>query len=72
MSLPRGKRHGRGCDLHRDRARLGPRLEVMQIEHYPGMTEKALEKIAGEALSRWNLGDVLVIHRYGALQAPRI
>ena len=43
-------------------------LDVMEIEHYPGMTEKALEKIAKEALSRWNLGDVLIIHRHGALR----
>ena len=42
-------------------------LEAMEIEHYPGMTEKALSKIASEAASRWNLGDVLVIHRFGRL-----
>jgi len=44
-------------------------LDVMQIEHYPGMTEKALAKIAQEAKTRWSLGDVLVIHRHGALSA---
>ena len=44
-------------------------LHRMEIEHYPGMTEKALEKIAKEALSRWNLGDILIIHRHGILQA---
>lgn len=43
------------------------RLEAMEIEHYPGMTEKALAKIAQEASARWALGDVLVIHRYGRL-----
>ncbi|MDC0739113.1 molybdenum cofactor biosynthesis protein MoaE [Cognatishimia sp. SS12] len=42
-------------------------LQAMQIEHYPGMTEKALTKIAEEAAARWSLGDVLVIHRYGDL-----
>jgi len=42
-------------------------LGRMMIEHYPGMTEKALAKIAAEAQARWSLGDVLVIHRYGAL-----
>jgi molybdopterin synthase catalytic subunit len=42
-------------------------LTAMEIEHYPGMTEKALSKIASEAASRWNLGDVLVIHRFGRL-----
>lgn len=42
-------------------------LKVMEIEHYPGMTAKALEAIAAEAKTRWSLADVLVIHRYGAL-----
>lgn len=42
-------------------------LQQMVIEHYPGMTEKALTKIAQEASARWDLRDVLVIHRYGAL-----
>jgi molybdopterin synthase catalytic subunit len=46
-------------------------LEAMQIEHYPGMTERALEAIAEEARTRWSLGDVLVIHRHGALRAGR-
>ncbi|WP_299828516.1 molybdenum cofactor biosynthesis protein MoaE [uncultured Roseobacter sp.] len=43
-------------------------LQVMEIEHYPGMTESALTEIAQEAQTRWSLGDVLVIHRYGALK----
>lgn len=42
-------------------------LQAMEIEHYPGMTERAIAKIAGEATERWALGDVLVIHRYGNL-----
>lgn len=42
-------------------------LEAMEIEHYPAMTQKALEAIATEATSRWSLADVLVIHRYGRL-----
>ncbi|TCK99350.1 molybdopterin synthase subunit MoaE [Shimia isoporae] len=43
-------------------------MDRMVIEHYPGMTQKALEKIAEEAVSRWDLGDVLVIHRHGELR----
>jgi molybdopterin synthase catalytic subunit len=43
-------------------------LDRMEIEHYPGMTERALEKIADEALTRWKLGDVMIIHRFGALR----
>ncbi len=42
-------------------------LDVMEIEHYPGMTEKALEAIASEAMARWSLGDALVIHRFGRM-----
>ncbi|MBW3244432.1 molybdenum cofactor biosynthesis protein MoaE [Epibacterium sp. DP7N7-1] len=42
-------------------------MAVMEIEHYPGMTEKALEKIASEAIARWDLTDALVIHRHGRL-----
>ncbi|MDA3857433.1 MAG: molybdenum cofactor biosynthesis protein MoaE [Roseovarius sp.] len=43
-------------------------LSAMEIEHYPGMTQKAIEGIADEARTRWSLGDVLVIHRYGRLR----
>lgn len=43
-------------------------LEVMEIEHYPGMTETALSEIGREARRRWQLGDVLIIHRYGPMR----
>jgi len=42
-------------------------LAVMEIEHYPGMTERALTEIATQAMTRWQLTDCLVIHRYGRL-----
>jgi len=45
----------------------GGRLAGMEIEHYPGMTERALAKIAAEAEARWRLAAALVIHRHGAL-----
>ncbi|MGB3279918.1 MAG: molybdenum cofactor biosynthesis protein MoaE [Pseudorhodobacter sp.] len=44
-------------------------LSTMEIEHYPGMTERAITEIATEALARWSLTDCLVIHRYGSLSA---
>ena len=47
-------------------------LHAMEIEHYPGMTEKALNKIAEEAASRWSLGDILIIHRHGILKAQEM
>ena len=43
-------------------------LTLMQIEHYPGMTEKAITGMVGTALSRWSLTDALVIHRHGNLK----
>ncbi len=41
----------------------------MVLEHYPGMTEKALEKIEADARGRWALQDCRIIHRYGPLAA---
>lgn len=41
----------------------------MELEHYPGMTEAALEDIVLEASRRWSVSDILVIHRIGSLQA---
>jgi molybdopterin synthase catalytic subunit len=39
----------------------------MTLEHYPGMTESAIRKIADEASNRWQLHGCTVIHRYGEL-----
>lgn len=41
--------------------------EVLELEHYPGMTEKALAGIAEAAQQRWPLQAVTVIHRVGKL-----
>ncbi|MEC8040876.1 MAG: molybdenum cofactor biosynthesis protein MoaE [Pseudomonadota bacterium] len=46
----------------------GAGMDRMEMEHYPGMTERALTKIAEDAMARWDLGDVLIIHRYGVLR----
>ena len=43
-------------------------VNAMTLEHYPGMTERELEKIEAEARRRWPLQDVLVVHRYGRLE----
>jgi molybdopterin synthase catalytic subunit len=45
----------------------GPGLEGFELEHYPGMTERALAAIEAEALARWPLQAALVIHRFGRL-----
>jgi len=42
-------------------------VAAMTLEHYPGMTEKHLERIATEAKTRWEIIDLLIIHRVGAL-----
>jgi molybdopterin synthase catalytic subunit len=47
----------------------GDSRDRMVIEHYPGMTEKALEKIEADARERWSLGDVLILHRFGPMAA---
>jgi len=46
----------------------GKPIRAMTLEHYPGMTEKALEDICAQAHARWDLLDTLVIHRVGPLQ----
>ena len=45
----------------------GRALASMTLEHYPGMTEKALEAIVEDARRRWDFYDVLVVHRVGEL-----
>ena len=42
-------------------------MTALELEHYPGMTEKAVRDIAARAQARWNLTDLAVIHRYGRL-----
>ncbi len=46
----------------------GAAVASLTLEHYPGMTEKALEAICEQARSRWKLIDVLVVHRVGELR----
>jgi molybdopterin synthase catalytic subunit len=46
---------------------VGQSVNELFLEHYPGMTEKALEQIAEEARQRWPLLGVEIVHRVGAL-----
>ena len=46
----------------------GDTVSQLSLEHYPGMTEKALAAIAAQAQSRWDIADTLIIHRVGTLQ----
>ena len=43
----------------------GDDVKGMMLEHYPGMTEKQLENIIAEAMNKWRIIDVLVVHRVG-------
>ncbi len=45
----------------------GASVSEMELEHYPGMTERALDEIVAQARARWELFGVLVIHRVGPL-----
>ena len=69
-SLTRGRRDvgalASFVGLVRD-ANDGSAVTGMTLEHYPGMTESALEDICAQAHARWDLIDTLVIHRVGAL-----
>lgn len=65
-------RHGVGAvvtfvGLTRDR-NDGQRVTAMTLEHYPGMTEKALAALARDAARRWPLEALTLIHRVGTLQ----
>src|SRR5476649_235890 len=70
-SLSRGRRDvgavASFVGLVRD-ANDGTSVSGLTLEHYPGMTEKALEDICAQARARWDLIDTLVIHRVGALK----
>jgi len=50
-----------------DGAGGAPAVQAMTLEHYPGMTEKALQAIVAEAQGRWDIFGVRVIHRVGRL-----
>ena len=52
------------CGIVRDTA---GQLSAMHIEHYPGMTERAIAAMMDQAAARWSLTDALVVHRHGQL-----
>ncbi|MGD8784622.1 MAG: molybdenum cofactor biosynthesis protein MoaE [Thioalkalispiraceae bacterium] len=42
-------------------------ISSMQLEHYPGMTEKYLTGIADDAMNKWQIMDALIVHRVGTI-----
>ena len=49
-------------DIHGDDT-----VSTLTLDHYPGMTERELEKIADEAMDRWPLDDIRIVHRFGRM-----
>ena len=45
----------------------GDEIGTLTLEHYPGMTEKALEDIVNQARGRWDIYDALIVHRVGKM-----
>jgi molybdopterin synthase catalytic subunit len=43
-------------------------VHAMTLEHYPGMTERHLQRITEEAMGRWDIIDILILHRVGELR----
>jgi len=46
----------------------GEAVRAMTLDHYPGMTEKHLREISDEARRRWDLVDILIVHRVGDIR----
>ena len=53
--------------LARGKAHSGERVETLILDHYPGMTERSIEDIAAAGAARFEVSDVLVVHRHGEI-----
>ena len=53
--------------LARGKAHSGEVVETLILDHYPGMTERSIEEIAEAAAARFEVSDVLVVHRHGEI-----
>jgi molybdopterin synthase catalytic subunit len=54
--------------IARGRAKSGEVVETLFLEHYPGMTERSIEEIAAAGAGRFDVSDVLVVHRCGEIR----
>ena len=59
---------GQVREFTHDNFNAGDSIHTLTLEHYPGMTESALEAIELEAKKRWNVLNILIIHRVGSLK----
>ena len=53
--------------LARGRSHAGEEVSTLYLEHYPGMTEASIEEIAKAGAERFDVSDILVIHRHGEI-----
>jgi len=53
--------------LARGKGHSGDEVQALVLDHYPGMTERSIEEIAQAATARFEVSDILVAHRYGAI-----
>jgi molybdopterin synthase catalytic subunit len=53
--------------LARGKAHSGEEVQALVLDHYPGMTERSIEDIARAGAERFDVSDVLVVHRHGAI-----
>ena len=66
QDLPAGTHGAASCFIGSARDfNDGRRVQDLVLEHYPGMTDRFVERIAAQAMAQWPLLDVLVLHRYG-------
>jgi molybdopterin synthase catalytic subunit len=54
--------------IARGKAKSGEAVEILFLEHYPGMTEASIEEIAVAGAARFDVSDVLVVHRCGEIR----
>jgi molybdopterin synthase catalytic subunit len=68
-TLPAGRDGALACFIGSMRDfNASDRVRRMTLEHYPAMTQAELDRYCAEAMSRWPLGDILIVHRYGELE----
>ena len=48
------------------------RLEALELEHYPGMAEAEVTRIAEQAAGRWDISDVTILHRHGKVKPGEV
>ena len=60
------------CGVARGATRSGEKVEALHLDHYPGMTERSLEAIAQDGAARFEVRDILVIHRCGTIQPGEV